>query len=167
MNLYSNKAFNEKLNNKSAFLNVLSNKNCKSIKSLRQQKIDNLFEEISGNNKFKRNYYLLYKASITKNNKINKNNKISLKKERNKNIPLLKPYYKIILTSPSEKEYPETYKKKDFMIDDFSSIYLKSKPINIFNVKQYKIENNSYKQRFKKQKVINSSEFCLPILRRN
>ena len=53
------------------------------------------------------------------------------------------------------------------MIDNFAGIYLKSKLKSLHKIKQIKIENNSYKQNFKSNEKINSSEFCLPILNKN
>ena len=170
INKYSQKKFNQKINKRSSYLNHLPNQNSKSLKSLRTQKINILYEEISGNNKFKRDYLLF--DPMSQNKKINNKEEcetINMEKNFSQKIPILLPYLKIIMTSPNEKEYPEKYFKKDFMIDDFSGIYLKPKPMSLHKIKQNKIENNNYKQNKnnKKPKKRNSSEFYLPILNKN
>ena len=172
INRYSYKNFDQKLNQKSSYLNHLSNQNSKSLKSLRAQKLNILYDEISGNNNFQRNYILF--DPIRKDKKINKNKEEESKiinMEMNNNIsqkiPLLLPYLKMVMTSPNEKENPEKYQKKDFMIDNFSGIYLKPKAISLHKIKQNKIENNSYKINKKKPNNKNSNEFCLPSLNKN
>ena len=170
INKYSQKKFNQKINKRSSYLNHLPNQNSKSLKSLRTQKINILYDEISGNNKFKRDYLLF--DPMSQNKKMNNKEEceiINMEKNFSQKIPILLPYLKIIMTSPNEKEYPEKYVKKDFMIDDFSGIYLKPKPMSLHKIKQTKIENNSYKQNKnnKKPKKRNSSEFYLPILNKN
>ena len=182
INKNSHKNFKEKINKKSSYLNHLKNQNSLSLKSLRSQKIDKLYDEMTENNKFKRNY-LLFQPSTNKNKKIsinNEDNKINsinninsintinnMEKNVSKKMPLLLPYLKIVMTSPNEKEYPEKYQKKNFKIDNFSGIYLKSKPISLHKIKQMKIENNSYKQNIKASKIKNSSEFYLPLVNKD
>ena len=168
INKNSKKNFSEKINKKSSYLNHLFNQNTQSLKSLRSQKLDILYDEITDNNKFKRNYLLFEPQTINKNSINNEENKINnMEKNLSKKIPVLLPYLKIMMSSPNEKEYPERYQKKNFMIDDFSGIYLKSKPKSLHKIKQIKIKNNSYKQNFKVAKVNNSNEFYLPLLNKN
>ncbi len=172
INKYSYKNFNQIIKKKSPYLNNLSTQNNKSLKSLNSQKIDILFDEITGNNKFKRNYVLFEPSSVTNINNNNINNSEDIKvnnieKNISNKIPLLFPYLKIVMTSPNEREFPEKYQKKDFMIDKFSGMYLKPKPISLHKIKLNKIENNSYKQYLKKSRINNSSQFCLPILNKD
>ena len=63
---FSPKSFDQRINKKSSYLNHLSNQNHSSLKSLQSQKMDILFDEMSGNNKFKRNYSIFDPTS--KNN---------------------------------------------------------------------------------------------------
>ena len=110
INKYSQKKFNQKINKRSSYLNHLPNQNSKSLKSLRTQKINILYEEISGNNKFKRDYLLF--DPMSQNKKINNKEEcetINMEKNFSQKIPILLPYLKIIMTSPNEKEYPEKY----------------------------------------------------------
>ena len=69
INKYLQKKFNQKINKRSSYLNHLPNQNSKSLKSLRTQKINILYDEISGNNKFKRDYLLF--DPMSQNKKIN------------------------------------------------------------------------------------------------
>ena len=167
LNKVSHKNFDLKINKKSNYLNHLPNQNTKSLKTLCSKKIDILIDEISGNKKFKRNYLFF---NYKQNNYIkNKESDENIKEEKNisKNIPTFSPYLKVIMTSPYDKEYPEKYRKKDFMIDEFSGMYLKPKPMSLHKIKQNKIANNSYKQSYKINKNLNSSEFCLPLINKN
>lgn len=167
LNKYSNKNFSQKINRKSSYLNHLSNQNVQSLKSLNVKKEGILFDEII-DNKFERNYCLFNpKSKKTVNVNSEEAKKINYNKNISKKIPLLLPYIKIVMTSENEKEFPEKYQKKNFMIDNFAGIYLKPKPKSLHKIKQIKIENNSYKQNFKSNKKINSSEFCLPLLNKN
>ncbi len=173
VNRYSYKNFNQIINKKSSFLNNLPNQNTKSLKSLNSKKIDILLDEMTGNNKFKRHYDLLSPQIQSPAINANNNNNSNKNKEEKKNtinnenniynrIPLFLPYLKIVMTSPNEREYPEKYKKKDFMIDDFSGIYLKPKPISLHKLKQKKI----YKQKLHKSNNDND-DFCLPLIKKS
>ena len=153
INKYSYKNFNQIIKKKSPYLNNLSTQNNKSLKSLNSQ------------------YVLFESRSVTNiNNNINnsEDNKVNnIEKNISNKIPLLLPYLKIVMASPNEREFPEKYQKKDFMIDKFSGMYLKPKPISLHKIKLNKIENNSYKQYLKKSRINNSSQFCLPILNKD
>jgi len=169
---FSPKSFDQRINQKSPYLNHLSNQNHSSLKSLQNKKIDILFDEMSGNNKFKRNYSIFDPTS--KNNysncnisKIDESEIINDDKSLYKNIPVMLPYLKIITTSPNEREFPEKYQKKEFKIDNFSGIYLKPKPISLHKIKQNKIEINSYKISKKKPINLKNSAFFLPLVNRN
>ena len=167
---FSPKSFEQRINQKSLYLNHLSSQNHSSLKSLQNKKMDILFDEMAGNNKFKRNYSIFdpplknnYSNNISKNDESENYDDKSLYK----NIPVLLPYLKIITTSPNEREYPEKYQKKEFKIDKFSGIYLKPKPISLHKIKQNKIEINSYKLSKKKPINLKNSAFFLPLVNRN
>ena len=169
---FSPKSFDQRINQKSPYLNHLSNQNHSSLKSLQNKKIDILFDEMSGNNKFNRNYSIFDPTSKNNysNGNISKNDEseiINEDKSLYKNIPVLLPYLKIITTSANEREYPEKYQKKEFKIDNFSGIYLKPKPISLHKIKQNKIEINSYKISKKKPINLKNSAFFLPFVNRN
>ena len=169
---FSPKSFDQRINQKSPYLNHLSNQNHRSLKSLQNKKIDILIDEMSGNNKFKRNYSIFDPTSKNNysNGNISKNDESEIiyeDKSLYKNMPVLLPYLKIITTTANEREFPEKYQKKEFKIDNFSGIYLKPKPISLHKIKQNKIEINSYKISKKKPINLKNSAFFLPLVNRN
>ena len=169
---FSPKSFDQRINQKSPYLNHLSNQNHRSLKSLQNKKIDILFDEMSGNNKFNRNYSIFDPTSKNNysNGNISKNDEseiINEDKSLYKNMPVLLPYLKIITSSPNEREFPEKYQKKEFKIDNFSGIYLKPKPISLHKIKQNKIAINSYKVSKKNPINLKNSAFYLPFVKRN
>ena len=170
LNKFSNKNFNQKLNKKSSYLNHLSNQKIKSLKSLQSKKINILYDEITGYNKFQRDYSIFdhpIATNISNNSKNEESEIINEEKNLSKKAPMLLPYIKLVMASPNEKEYPERYKKKDFMIDKFSGMYLKPKCMSLHKIKQNKIDNNSYKQSNKLPKEINNSSFVLPLVNKS
>ena len=112
--------FDSKLNQKSSYLKNLEYLKTESIKEIEDEKIDHLIDKCLGINKFERDYsffsppiYASHSPSPSKDNK----------KQKRKLFPELK----VLITSPDEKEYPDKYKKKDYIEDSFSNMYKNSK----------------------------------------
>ena len=150
INLFSSKNFKNLLEKKCSFLDNLSIQNSRSLKSLHAQKLNILFEQSSEKeNNFQRNYSI-----FNKNISYNK----SYKKHKISKYPNLLPNIKIVLTSPEEREYPEKYLKKDFINNNISGLYLKTKPINMNK------NNNTNKNADNIFSPIKENNFILPII---
>ena len=132
INQFSSNNFKNLLDKKCSYLDNLSIQNSKSLKSLRAQKLNILFEQSSEKeNNFQRNYSIFNKyKNISYNNK-------SYEKPKKNKFPNLLPNIKIELTSPEENEYPEKYQKNNFISNNISGLYLKTNLI--------KIKSNKYK----------------------
>ena len=124
--------FNSKLNQKSNYLKNLDYLNNESTKEIEDEKIDILIDKCLGINKFERDYSFFSPP-------INASHSPSPSKDNKKQKKRLFPELKVLITSPDEKEYPNKYKKKDYIEDSFSNIYKNSK-INKNNAKD-KISN--------------------------
>ena len=130
--------FDLKLNQKSNYLKNLDYLKTEGIKEIEDEKIDILIDKCLGINKFERDYsffsppvYASHSSSPSKD-----------KKQKKRLFPELK----VLITSPNEREYPEKYKKKDYIEDSFSNIYKNSKNKNSnFNDKISNKINNIYK----------------------
>ena len=124
--------FDSKLNQKSNYLKNLDYLKTESNKEIEDKKIDILIDKCLGINKFERDYSFfsppVYASHSSSPSKDNKNQK-----------KRLFPELKVLITSPDEREYPEKYKKKDYIEDSFSNIY-KNHKINKNNAND-KISN--------------------------
>ena len=131
--------FNSKLNQKSNYLKNLDYVKSEGIKELEDEKIEMLIDKCLGINKFERDYSFfsppIYASHSTSPSKDNK-------KQKKRFFPELK----VLITSPDEREYPEKYKKKDYIEDSFSNIYKNSKNNNNLNDKISDKINDIYKQ---------------------
>jgi len=125
--------FDSKLNQKSNYLKNLDYLKTESNKEIEDKKIDILIDKCLGINKFERDYSFfsppVYASHSSSPSKDNKNQK-----------KRLFPELKVLITSPDEREYPEKYKKKDYIEDSFSHIYKNHKIINKNNAND-KISN--------------------------
>ena len=125
--------FDSKLNQKSNYLKNLDYLKTESNKEIEDKKIDILIDKCLGINKFERDYSFfsppVYASHSSSPSKDNKNQK-----------KRLFPELKVLITSPDEREYPEKYKKKDYIEDSFSNIYKNHKIINKNNAND-KISN--------------------------
>ena len=112
--------FDSKLNQKSNYLKNLDYLKTESNKEIEDKKIDILIDKCLGINKFERDYSFfspsVYASHSSSPSKDNKNQK-----------KRLFPELKVLITSPDEREYPEKYKKKDYIEDSFSNIYKNNK----------------------------------------
>jgi len=130
--------FDLKLNQKSNYLKNLDYLKTEGIKEIEDEKIDILIDKCLGINKFERDYsffsppvYASHSSSPSKD-----------KKQKKRLFPELK----VLITSPNERDYPEKYKKKDYIEDSFSNIYKNSKNKNSnFNDKISNKINDIYK----------------------
>jgi len=130
--------FDSKLNQKSNYLKNLDYLKTEGIKEIEDEKIDILIDKCLGINKFERDYsffsppvYASHSSSPSKD-----------KKQKKRLFPELK----VLITSPNERDYPEKYKKKDYIEDSFSNIYKNSKNKNSnFNDKISNKINDIYK----------------------
>ena len=125
--------FDSKLNQKSNYLKNLDYLKTESNKEIEDKKIDILIDKCLGINKFERDYSFfsppVYASHSSSPSKDNKNQQ-----------KRLFPELKVLITSPDEREYPEKYKKKDYIEDSFSNIYKNHKIINKNNAND-KISN--------------------------
>ena len=138
INHFSSENFKNLLQKKCSYLDNLSFQNSKSLKSLRAQKLNILFDQSSEKkNNFQRNYSI-----FTKNKNIINNIKSYEKSNRNK-FPNILPNIKIELTSPEESEYPEKYQKNNFISNNISGLYLKANHLNIKR-NENNIKNNAF-----------------------
>jgi len=109
--------FNSKLNKKSNYLKNLVNVKDEGYKKIENDKVDILINECLGIDKFERDYSFFNPPifGFQSSNDISEKSKLKL-------LPKLK----VLITSPSEKDFPDRYKQKDYIEDDFSNIYKNS-----------------------------------------
>ena len=100
--------FNSLFNKKSNYLKNLENIKTERIKEIENEKVELLIDKCLGINRFNRDYSFF-----------NPSNFSSREHAKEKKLRLF-PELKVLITSPSEKEYPNRYKQKDFFEDNFS-----------------------------------------------
>jgi len=130
--------FNTKLNKKSNYLKNLVNVKDEGYKKIENDKVDILINECLGIDKFERDYSFFNPPiyGFQPSNEISEKSKLKLF-----------PKLKVLITSPSEKDFPDRYKQKDYIEDDFSNIYKNSYRSSLD--KNNKIYSYNYKQKNK------------------
>ena len=132
--------FDTKLNKKSNYLKNLVNVKDEGYKKIENDKVDILINECLGIDKFERDYSFFNPPifGFQSSNEISDKNKLRLF-----------PKLKVLITSPSEKDFPDRYKQKGYVEDSFSNIYKNNygnsieKKNNIFSY-NYKQKNKNY-----------------------
>ena len=108
--------FNKLFNKKSNYWKNLLNQNKEGIKEIENEKVDILINKCLGINKFERDYSF-FNPPI--------NGSLSSREHPKKQKFNFLPNLKILITSPIERDYPDRYKQKDYIEDNFSNIYKK------------------------------------------
>ena len=107
--------FNNLFNKKSNYLKNLGNLQSEGIKEIENEKVDILIDKCLGINKFERDYSF-FNPPIS-------SSPSSPREEHKKKRLKLFPELKVLITSPIERNYPDRYKQKDIIEDEFSNIY--------------------------------------------
>ena len=132
--------FNTKFNKKSNYLKNLVNVKDEGYKKIENEKVDILINKCLGIDNFERDYSFFNPPifGFQPSSEIPEKSKLKLF-----------PKLKLLITSPSEKDFPDRYKQKDFVEDEFSNIYKNSfrntmeKKHNIYSY-NYKQKNKNY-----------------------
>ena len=141
--------FNDLLNKRSRYLKSLLQENINSKKVLTTEKEDILMEKLYNYGKFDRDYSVFSPQT--------QENVMSRSKSKTNKLNIF-PELRVFIVSPEEKAYPDKYKKKEYIYDDFSKIY-KNSSWGLNNKKVIECIN-----RFKPKKNINKNDNNSPFL---